>query len=108
MLVNKLRTKPFYNSQPGEVVWRAELWHFERPEETWVKVQDELFIVLYRERLQHSAYKKKAIHFDPALGGLALTAERPAVSLKNVQLPEGAPGIRLQGKEGAGATAQAK
>jgi hypothetical protein len=108
VLVNKLRTKAFYNSLPGEVVWRAELWHFERPEETWVKVQDELFIVLYRERLQHSAYKKKSILFDPALGGLTPTAEQSEISLKNIQLPDGEPGIRLRGKEAAAATAQAK
>ena len=54
ILVNKLRTKEFYAAKPGEIIWRAELWHFERPEETWLKVQDEMFIVMYRERIQRN------------------------------------------------------
>ncbi|HEV3024356.1 MAG TPA: hypothetical protein VGX76_17895, partial [Pirellulales bacterium] len=63
VLVNKLRTKPFYGSKPGEIVWRVELWHFERPDENWVKVQDELFLTLHRERLAQTAYKKKSVTF---------------------------------------------
>ena len=77
VVVNKLRTRPFVNSKPGEVVWRCELWKFERPEETWVKVQDELFLVLYRERIPHAVYAKKSVTFDPALGGLDVDAGDP-------------------------------
>jgi hypothetical protein len=96
VLMNKLRTKPFFGSKPGEVVWRAELWHFERPEETWVKVQDELFLVLYRERIPRAEYDKKSLMFDPALGGVTLSAESPAVDLGRVPPPDAKPGIRLQ------------
>ena len=39
VLVNKRRIKPFYGSKPGEIVWRVEVWRFEKPEETWVKSQ---------------------------------------------------------------------
>ena len=95
ILLNKVRTKPFVNSQPGEAVWRVELWHFERPEETWVKVQDELFLTLYRERLQKSAYDQKSLTFSSALGGLAPTAENPLIELKKVRLPPAKPGVRL-------------
>jgi hypothetical protein len=91
ILLNKLRTKPFVNSQPGEVVWRVELWHFERPEETWVKVQDELFFTLYRERLQKSAYDRKSLTFTPAFGGLS-----PTLDVKTITLPPAKPGVRLQ------------
>lgn len=96
VLVNKLRTRPFVNSRPGEVVWRCEVWRFERPDETWVKVQDELFGVLYRERLQQSAYEEKSIVFDPNLGGLAPTDESPRVELGEVDPPEGSSGIRMR------------
>ena len=71
VLLNKLRTTAFVNSQPGEVIWRAELWRFERPDDTWVKVQDELFTVLYRERIPEENYRKKAVTFEPALADSA-------------------------------------
>jgi len=96
VLVNKLRTRPFVNSRPGEVVWRCEVWHFERPDETWIKVQDELFVVLYRERLQQSAYEEKSIAFDPALGGLTPTDEAPRVELDTIHPPEENTGVRLR------------
>ncbi len=96
ILINKLRTKPFFDSKPGEVIWRAELWHFERPEETWVKVQDELFIVLYRERIQHSEFRKKSLTFDASLGGLKPTAEQPIVELRPISVPEKKPGIHFR------------
>jgi hypothetical protein len=96
VLVSRLRTGAFYNSKPGEVVWRMELLHFERPEETWVKVQDELFVILYRERIQQSAYEGKSITFDPRLGGLATTSEEPRLDVGTIEPPEGAPGIRFR------------
>jgi hypothetical protein len=104
VLVNKLRTRPFINSQPGEVVWRLELWHFERPEETWIKEQDELFIVLYRERLQRSAFNKKALILDPALGGLRPTNEKRVIDVGLIRLPRNEPGIRLRSAKTPGGT----
>jgi hypothetical protein len=96
VLLNKLRTDAFYASKPGEVVWRAELWRFERPEETWVKVQDELFTLLHRERLPLAEFKKKSVTFDPALGGIELTAKAPTRDVGPIQPPPSAPGIRLR------------
>jgi hypothetical protein len=96
IFLNKLRTKPFVNSQPGEIVWRAELWRFEKPDETWIKAQDELFTVYYRERLQKAAFDQKSVTFDPVLGGLTPTAEQPAVDVGKVALPEAKPGVRLR------------
>lgn len=96
VLVNKLRTRPFVNSKPGEVVWRCELWRFERPEETWVKVQDELFLVLYRQRIPAAEYQKKSVTFDPALGGLSPTVETPALDVGLVTRATAKPGIRLR------------
>jgi hypothetical protein len=105
VLLNKLRTRPFYNSKPGEVVWRAELWHFERPDETWVKVQEELFVVLYRERLPEKSYRAKSVTFDDRLGGLRPTGEMPRIDLGSIEPPETEPGVRLRSGEAPVATA---
>ena len=96
VLLNKLRTRPFFASKPGEVIWRAELWHFERPEETWVKVQEELAIVLYRERIQSSAYAAKSHTFDQALGGIVLTSDQPVIDLGQIKPPIAKPGIHFR------------
>lgn len=96
ILINKLRTKAFYDSKPGEIVWRAELWHFERPDETWLKVQDEMFIVLYRERIQRSAYDKKSVTFDPQFGGLKIQAGNSRVDVGKIDPPAEKPGVRLR------------
>lgn len=98
VLLNKLRTRPFVNSAPGEIIWRVELWHFEKPDETWIKSQDELFLVLYRERLQKSAFEKKAITFDPALGGLAVAGGANTIVPGAIKLPGPEPRIRIRGQ----------
>ena len=97
VLLNKLRTKPFYESKPGEIIWRPELWHFERPEDTWVKVQDELFVVLYRERVQRADFDKKSLTFDSALGGLQPTEESVLLDVASLRSPEVGAGIRYRG-----------
>ena len=96
VLMNKLRTTPFYGSKPGEIIWRLELWHFERPEETWVKTQDELWTVFYRERLQKNVYDVKSLTLDPALGGLEPTAKQAMVSVGQITLPAAKPGVRMR------------
>lgn len=95
VLVNKLRTRPFVNSKPGEVVWRVELWHFKRPDETWLKVQDELFETVYRERLQRADFDKKSVTFTTALGGIVLSTASPRADLGAVRLPLTKQGIRF-------------
>ena len=101
VLLNKLRTKAFYASKPGEVIWRAELWRFECPEETWVKCRDRSSnIVLYRERIGRSVYDRKSLTFDPALGGLRLSRGRPKVDVGRIELPSAKPGIRLRSAKG--------
>ena len=97
ILITKLRTRPFFGSKPGELIWRAELWHFERPEETWLKRTDELFTVLYRERMQKSRYVQKSVTFDGSLGGIAVTSKNPRVELGRIAAPSTKPGVRLRG-----------
>ncbi|MCL6504294.1 MAG: hypothetical protein K6T86_16560 [Pirellulales bacterium] len=99
VLVNKLRTRPFFGSKPGEVVWRAEIWHFERPEDHWLKSSDELFVLLYRERMTRAAYDKQAVTFDPRLGGLRPTDAEPVIDLGTIVLPPPQAGIRLAAEQ---------
>ena len=109
ILINKLRTRPFFGSKPGEVIWRAELWHFERPEETWLKSQDELFTVLYRERMQRSRYVKKALIFDSRLGGLRVSSKRPRIDLGRIVAPATKLGGQLRkGKSAVESTGKQK
>jgi hypothetical protein len=98
VVMNKLRTKSFYESKPGEVVWRLEVWVYEREElnDPWVKEQDTLFIIHYRERLPKVEYDKKSITLDPKLGGLRPTAKDGTIDVGKVELPDGKPGIRLR------------
>jgi hypothetical protein len=96
VVLNKKRTTPFYESKPGEMIWRLELWHFEKPDETWIKVQDEFAIVLYRERLQKADFARKALTLDPALGGIKLDRNRKKVELARVVLPSNETGICLR------------
>ena len=98
VVMSKVRTKPFYESKPDEVVWRLEVWFYEREEldDPWVKEQDTLFIIHYRERLQKADFDKKAITLDPKLGGLRPTAGDAKIDLGKVELPDGKPGIRLR------------
>lgn len=96
VVLNKKRTTPFYESKPGEMIWRLELWHFEKPDETWIKVQDEFAIVFYRQRLQKSAFSKKSLTLDAALGGIKLNARQKDVKLGTIAPPAKEPGIRLR------------
>jgi hypothetical protein len=100
VLLNKKRTTPFYESKPGEMIWRLELWHFERPEDDWIKSQDELGVVLYRQRLQKADFARKSLTLDPALGGLRPTAKQPEVDVGRVKLPPARPGIHLRPEKG--------
>jgi hypothetical protein len=95
-ILNKKRTTPFYESKPGEMIWRLEVWRFEKPEDDWLKSQEELGVVLYRERLQKSAFEKKAVTLDPSLGGVELTAKEKTKDVGKVTMPDGKAGIRLR------------
>lgn len=99
ILLNKRRTKAFYASKPGEIVWRAEVWRFEKPDETWVKRQDSLFTILYRERIQAKDYDAKSITFDPALGGLSPTKDAPEIHLGKLSAPDPKAGVRFRSKD---------
>ena len=95
VLLNKRRTQAFVNSQPGEIIWRVELWHYERPEEDWVRCQED-FGMLDRERIPQAQFARKSVTFDPALGGLRLTAAQPTVELGEIAPPTVEPGIRFR------------
>ncbi|HKB38113.1 MAG TPA: hypothetical protein VKD72_16825 [Gemmataceae bacterium] len=96
VILNKLRTRAFVNSNEGEVIWRLEVWHFEKPDDAWFKVQDELFQVLYRERIQKKDFDKKSLTLDPSLGGIKLTEKQPKADMGKVALPSKETGIRLR------------
>jgi hypothetical protein len=95
-ILNKKRTTPFYESKPGEMIWRLEVWRFSKPEEDWIKSQEELGVVHYRERLQKTAFEKKALTLDAKLGGIALTDKDRDRDVGKVTPPDGKAGIKLR------------
>jgi hypothetical protein len=97
VVLNKRRTDAVYGSKPGEMIWRLEVWRFERPEvDHWVKRQDEIATVHYRKRLPKDEFAKLSVTLDPALGGIELTEDKPQARLDPVKLPGAKPGIRLR------------
>src|SRR5262249_24697421 len=95
-ILNKRRTTPFYESKPGEMIWRLEVWRFEKPEDDWIKSQEELGVVHYRERLQKTAFEKKSLTLDAKLGGISLTEKDKDRDVGKVTLPDGKAGIKLR------------
>jgi hypothetical protein len=95
-LLNKKRTTPFFGAKDGEMIWRLELWHFQKPDETWLKDPEELGVGFYRERLQKADFEKKSLTLDPALGGIKLSKKTPTFHVEKIELPDGKPGIRLR------------
>ncbi len=102
VVLNKKRTTPFYESKPGEMIWRLELWHFEKPEETWIKVQEEFAIVFYRQRLQKSGVRQESADARPGAGRHQADAKQKNVELGTVVLPSKEPGIRLRAEKKQG------
>jgi hypothetical protein len=102
VVVNKLRTTAFINANEGEMIWRLELWRFERPDETWIKRQDELATVHYRRRMQKADFAKVALTLEPALGGIELTDKQAEVKLAPVAAPATEPGVRLRSDRAPG------
>jgi hypothetical protein len=98
-ILNKRRTTPFYESKPGEMIWRLEVWRFEKPEEKWIKSQEELGVIHYRERLMKEAFAKKAVTLDPALGGLKLVEKEKTLDVGKITMPDGKAGIHLRTKK---------
>lgn len=96
ILMNKLRTTPFYMSKEGEIIWRLELWRFHKPDETWIKAQDDLFLTVYRVRIMKTEYDKKVLTLDPALGGIRVPAKDPKTDVGKIVLPGKEPGIKFR------------
>jgi hypothetical protein len=102
VILNKKRTTPFYESKPGEMIWRLELWHFDKPEEDWIKSQEYLAIGFYRERLQKTEFAKKNLTLDPELGGFTLSKKERNVDIGKVKMPDDKAGVKLRSGKNAG------
>jgi len=100
-MVERIRSRPFYASKPDELIWRLEIWRFEKPEETetWTRAGDAEG-VLYRLRMSRAALRAMRLTFDPRLGGLCPTAAAAVCELGTVRLPEVGPGVWLRLSDG--------
>ncbi|MFQ6048332.1 MAG: hypothetical protein ACE5K7_03095 [Phycisphaerae bacterium] len=67
-LVEKLRTHPFHDSKPGQLIWRVELWHLAWRYGGWMLLPDRRVIV--RRRLTRQQFQRLNCLFSPRLGGI--------------------------------------
>ena len=77
VVVNKLRTRPFHASKPGEVTWRLELWHQVRI--VWVFMQGQDLDALYARILARGSSPGRPVIDPRILVALWLNAALDAV-----------------------------
>jgi len=65
-------------------------------------VQETMFILYYRERIQASQYAAKSLTFDSALGGIEIKAALPPVDLGDIAPPVAGKGVHYRGKPATG------
>jgi hypothetical protein len=85
MLVELLRRRPFHGMNGSEVIWRVELWYFQKQAGGWEHVAD-TDVVLERRRMPAAEFAKLRHVFLPALGRIAVDAEGKSVPVA-VALP---------------------
>lgn len=85
-LVEKIRTRSYYDQKPGQVIWRVEVWRFDYRYGGWVK-RAAVEKVLVREELPAAMLQAKNHVFDPTLGGIAVPETGPGVRLE-IKIPD--------------------
>jgi hypothetical protein len=84
-LVELIRYTNFHSGKPGDVIWRVEVWVYEEANGAWVK-KPHGWQVLSRVRAPQEMPLNDFLNglwlFDPALGGIKVTKDRPVVELK--------------------------
>jgi len=87
VLVEKIRDeKTTLPSRQPFIIWRVELFTFEKAYDQWSKVAHTEF-VLYRKRMPVPEFDKMNWVFEPALGGIELTEKEPAAA-RDYEIPE--------------------
>ena len=84
VIVEKIRHRDYHSGRKGDIVWRMEVWKFEKQTGAWVRCQHG-WLVLARERvprtMKHDTFKNLRWSFDPKAAGLAIVGGK---SLANV------------------------
>jgi hypothetical protein len=78
--VELLRTRPFHDSKPGEVIWRVELWYFAKWYGGWAR-QPNREVVLHRRRMPGRELPQSQRTFTERLGGIIAAPLAEAVPL---------------------------
>jgi hypothetical protein len=80
VLMEEIRHRDYHSGTGGDIIWRMEVWKFEKQTGTWVRSQHG-WEVLSRERISdkagrtmdHAAFAKLTWAFDPRLAGFDIT-----------------------------------
>lgn len=88
-LVELIRHREFHSGKPGEIIWRVEVWSFEKRTGAWVKTANKP--VVCRVRVPHEMPAKQfhdlAWLFSPDLGGFDVGAGRDVEGI-SVTIPQ--------------------
>ncbi len=78
----------------GGWVWRADRYEYENPDdENWAPQQEQPFYAVDRREVSPQQYGDLHIIYSSTLGGIRLTADKPAVDLGRIALPKAIPGV---------------
>ncbi|HEX4141965.1 MAG TPA: hypothetical protein VHY91_00305 [Pirellulales bacterium] len=85
----------------GGWVWRADRYEYENPDDdTWAPLQEQPFYAVDRREVSPQQYAQLRVTYVAALGGIRLTADKPAVDLGHVVLPAASPGVHAAAADG--------
>jgi len=85
----------------GGWVWRADRYEYENPDDdTWAPYQEQPFYAVDRREVSPEQYAQLRVTYVAALGGIRLTADKPAVDLGRVVLPKPAAGVHAAAADG--------
>jgi hypothetical protein len=85
----------------GGWVWRADRYEYENPEDdTWAPLQEQPFYAVDRREVSPEQYAQLRVTYVAALGGIRLTADKPAVDLGRIVLPKSSVGVHAAAADG--------
>jgi hypothetical protein len=85
----------------GGWVWRADRYEYENPDgDTWAPLQEQPFYAADRREVSPEQYAQLRITYVAALGGIRLTADKPAVDLGRLVLPKSSSGVHAAAADG--------
>ena len=85
VLVELVLDRDFVGRRGDEIVWRVEQWYYQKQYGAWSQFRTR---VLHRRRVSKGEWQTWGWQFEPALGGFAVTDDRPRPPEVALEVPE--------------------